>query len=64
MTSLAGVDLYPDIVGHLARLTNLRRHPFEFYRKCGFSVAGVVPDANGPGKPDILMAKRVRRRET
>ena len=59
MTSLAGVDLYPDIVGHLARLTNLRRHPFEFYRKCGFSVAGVVPDANGPGKPDILMAKRV-----
>ena len=60
MTSLAGVDLYPDIVGHLARLTNLRRHPFEFYRKCGFSVAGVVPDANGPGKPDILMAKRVR----
>lgn len=59
MTSLAGVDLYPDIVGHLARLTNLRRHPFEFYRKCGFSIAGVVPDANGIGKPDILMAKRV-----
>ncbi len=59
MTSLAGVDLYPDIVGHLARLINLRRHPFEFYRKCGFSIAGVVPDANGRGKPDILMAKRV-----
>lgn len=60
MTSLAGVDLYPDIVGHLARLTNLRHHPFEFYRKCGFAIAGVVPDANGRGKPDILMAKRVR----
>ena len=60
MTSLAGVDLYPDIVSHLARLSNLRRHPFEFYRKCGFSVAGVVPDANGLGKPDILMAMRVR----
>lgn len=59
MTSLAGVDLYPDIVGRLAGLINLRRHPFEFYRKCGFSVAGVVPDANGRGKPDILMAKRV-----
>ena len=59
MTSLAGVDLYPDIVGHLARLTNLRRHPFEFYLKCGFSLAGVVPDANGRGKPDILLAKRV-----
>ncbi|MCX6029609.1 MAG: GNAT family N-acetyltransferase [Chloroflexi bacterium] len=59
MTSLAGVDLYGDIVGHLARLRNLRRHPYEFYLKCGFSVAGVVPDANGRGKPDILMAKRV-----
>jgi aminoglycoside 6'-N-acetyltransferase I len=60
MTSLAGVDLYPDIISHLARLTDLRHHPFAFYRTCGFSVAGAVPDANGPGKPDILMAKRVR----
>ena len=29
------------------------------YQKCGFVIVGVVPDANGPGKPDILMAKRV-----
>jgi aminoglycoside 6'-N-acetyltransferase I len=33
----------------------------EFYRKLGFVIVGVVPDANGPGKPDILMAKRVGR---
>lgn len=59
MTSLSGVDLYPDPLAHLARLQNLRGHPYEFYRKCGFAVVGVVPDANGPGKPDILMAKRV-----
>jgi aminoglycoside 6'-N-acetyltransferase I len=59
MTSLGGVDIFPDIVGHLARIRNLNRHPFEFYRKCGFVIAGVVPDANGPGKPDILMAKPV-----
>ena len=63
MTSLAGVDLYPDIVSHLARLTNLRRHPFEFYCRCGFSVAGVVPDANGPGKPDLYMAKPIGRKK-
>jgi aminoglycoside 6'-N-acetyltransferase I len=59
MTSLAGVDLYHDLPGRLAAIRNLKRHPFEFYRKCGFVIAGVVPDANGPGKPDILMAKRV-----
>lgn len=59
MTSLAGIDLYPDVPGHLARLRNLRRHPFEFYRKVGYTVVGVIPDANGPGKPDILMAKRL-----
>lgn len=60
LTSLAGVDLYPDPLTHLAAVRNLRRHPFEFYRRCGFAVVGVVPDANGPGRPDILMARPVR----
>jgi aminoglycoside 6'-N-acetyltransferase I len=59
MTSLSDVDLYDDLPGHLARIRDLKGHPFGFYRKCGFVVAGVVPDANGPGKPDILMAKRI-----
>ncbi len=59
MTTLGGVDLYPNVLEHLAGLRNLRRHPYEFYRKLGFAVVGVVPDANGFGKPDILMAKRV-----
>src|SRR5947209_1402114 len=60
-TSLGGVDLFPDPLQHLARLRNLRSHPFEFYRKCGFAIVGVLPDANGFGKPDIYMAKRVAR---
>jgi aminoglycoside 6'-N-acetyltransferase I len=59
MTSLAGVDLYPDPLRHLAKLTNRKDHPFGFYLKCGYAVVGVVPDANGLGKPDILLAKRV-----
>ena len=63
MTTLAGRDLYDDLPGSLARIRNLKGHPFEFYQKCGFIVAGVVPDANGRGKPDILMAKRVWRKE-
>ena len=59
MTTLSGVNLYDDLPGHIARIRNLRGHPYEFYQKCGFVIAGVVPDANGPGKPDILMAKRI-----
>jgi aminoglycoside 6'-N-acetyltransferase I len=58
-TTLSAVDLYPNPLEHLARLRNLRGHPFEFYRKMGFVIVGVIPDANGWGKPDIFMAKRV-----
>lgn len=59
MTSLGGIDLYPNPLEHLANIKNLRGHPFEFYLKMGFSIVGVMPDANGFGKPDIYLAKRV-----
>jgi len=58
-TSLGGIDLYPNVVDHLLEIKNLREHPFEFYQKLGFVITGVIPDANGFGKPDIFMAKRV-----
>jgi aminoglycoside 6'-N-acetyltransferase I len=60
MTSLANTDLYPDVFSHLAKIKNLKRHPFEFYQKLGYVIIGVIPDANGLGKPDILMAKRLQ----
>ena len=60
MTTLAGVNLYPNVFEHIAKIKNLRNHPYEFYQKCGFAIVGVVPDANGLGKPDIYMAKPVR----
>lgn len=62
MTSLAGVDLYPDPLAHLAAIRNYKGHPYEFYRKVGFAIAGVLPDANGLGKPDIFLAKSVAQR--
>ena len=59
-TSLAGVDLYDDLPTHIAELRDLGdRHPFLFYRRLGYAVTGVMPDANGPGKPDIYMSKPV-----
>ena len=60
MTSLSDVDLYSDVARHITELSDRgRRHPFLFYRKMGFVVTGVMPDANGPGRPDIYMSKRV-----
>jgi aminoglycoside 6'-N-acetyltransferase I len=58
LTSLSGVDLYDDLPGRIAA-ASARRHPLVFYRKLGYVVCGVIPDANGRGKPDILLCKRV-----
>ena len=57
-TSVGGVDLFPDVLSHAVGLTVID-HPAGFYSRMGFQVVGLIPDANGPGKPDILMAKRV-----
>lgn len=62
MTTLAGVDLYPNVFEHITKIRNVRGHPYEFYQKLGFVIVGVMPDANGIGKPDIFMAKRVGER--
>lgn len=61
MTTLGGVELYPGVLDKLRDIRDLRRHPFAFYRRLGFELAGVIPDANGFGKPDILMALSLRR---
>jgi aminoglycoside 6'-N-acetyltransferase I len=59
-TTLGGMDLYPNVLEKLHSVRNCGSHPFEFYLRVGYEVVGVIPDANGFGKPDILMAKRVR----
>jgi aminoglycoside 6'-N-acetyltransferase I len=59
MTTLAGVDLYDNLWEKIANIRNLKGHPYEFYLKCGYTIIGVMPDANGHGKPDIYMGKRV-----
>ena len=59
MTSLAKVDLYENLWDKVKHIQNFKGHPFEFYQKMGYVITGVVPDANGLGKPDIMMSKRV-----
>ena len=59
MTSLSNVDLYESLWEKIRDIRNYKNHPFEFYQKLGYIITGVVPDANGLGKPDILMAKKL-----
>lgn len=59
MTSVYDIDLYPNPLEHLLNIRNLRHHPYEFYLKCGFVFTGIVPDANGRGKPDLFLSKRI-----
>lgn len=57
-TSLAGEDLYEDFPGKL-RGFQTKSHASAFYLKQGYQIMGVLPDANGWGKPDIFLAKRL-----
>lgn len=59
MTTLSNIDLYPNVWEYIAGIENRGGHPYEFYQKLGYYIVGVIPDANGLGKPDIIMAKRV-----
>ncbi len=59
MTSLSEGNLYPEVLKHLSEIKNLKGHPYEFYLKLGFTIVGCLPDANGPGKPDIYLAKKI-----
>jgi aminoglycoside 6'-N-acetyltransferase I len=57
-TNAGGIALFPDPLAHAVNL-DVTDHPVGFYRRLGFVVVGLIPDANGPGKPDIWMAKQV-----
>ena len=45
--------------GEISIHTTNRDTSVEFYRKLGYAIIGVVPDANGRGRPDIYMSKRL-----
>jgi aminoglycoside 6'-N-acetyltransferase I len=55
-TSLAHVDLYDDLPRRICQF-DPGTHQSSFYMKLGYSIIGVMPDANGIGKPDIYLGK-------
>jgi aminoglycoside 6'-N-acetyltransferase I len=58
-TTVFGTDLYDEPADAISQIRTTRDHPLDFYRAVGFTVVGLVPDAEGRGKPTIVMAKRV-----
>ena len=57
-TSLANVDLYDDLPNYIKNFKS-GTHQAAFYMKMGYKIIGVMPDANGIGKPDIFFGKRL-----
>jgi len=57
-TSLANLDLFDDLPKRLAEF-NSGTHQTAFYLKLGYRIIGVMPEADGVGKPDIYMGKRL-----
>lgn len=60
-TTLAETDLFQDTYRKIEEIQNLKHHAYEFYQKMGYKIVGVIPDANGLGKPDIWLAKSLVR---
>lgn len=52
-TSFANVDLYDNFPKKLIEL-EAGTHQSAFYIKLGYKIMGVLPNANGMGKPDFL----------
>ena len=59
-TTVSNVDLYEDIPKAIKTIENKKDHALSFYQQLGYRVVGLIPDANGIGKPDIMMAKRMK----
>jgi len=57
-TSFGDVDLYDNLPKRMQEFEP-GTHQSAFYLKLGYKIVGVIPDANGKGKPDIFFAKQL-----
>ena len=61
-TNLSDVDLYKDPMEALRNIRvrdHTHGHAYQFWQRVGFTIVGVIPDAEGFGVPSIHMAKRL-----
>lgn len=54
------VELFPGVISKLQDLTSRAGQLYRFFESLGYEAIGVMPDANGPGRPDIFMGKSLR----
>jgi aminoglycoside 6'-N-acetyltransferase I len=61
-TSLSEKEINGEnIFEEIMNIKNYKNHPYEFYKKCGYSIVGIIPNANGQNKPDIWLWKDIRK---
>ena len=58
-TNLYGVDVTEDAPGLLAGFHCHADHPAGFFLRVGYRLVGLLPDAYGPGKHDLTLARRI-----
>jgi len=58
-TSLSNADLYDRPGARIEAMTVRASHAVEFWQRSGYTIVGVIPDAEGPGRPSIQLAIRL-----
>ncbi len=57
-TTIAGRDLYPDVLASLATM-RAGDGRISFYLRLGYTLTGAVPDAYAPGHHELVFSKRL-----
>ena len=63
LTSLSKKEINDEnIFEEIKNIKNIGNHPYEFYKKCGYMIYGIIPNAYGQYKSSILMWKDIRKK--